>query len=319
TIWAARRCNFGTTSPHPIPDRRSLHAHRHQHVERAVRILVLDKGRRAGIGKLEHGGFALDLRGNVEEVARIETDIDRIGSVFDLDLLGGAAGIRIGDGQQETPSAQRQFDGTAALARDRRDAIDRSLELLFVDDEFLVVVQRDDATVIGKRSVDQLRGQDHLADGEANFSRRQLNRLRSAALSVNLCVISPGARSGKSLSGSDCSVNRERPARIESAARSPEDSRTICAPSGSLRTMSKNMWAGTVVDPPGATSAAMVSVTSTSRSVALRLSFERSARNSTLARIGMVLRLSTTRCTWPSDLSNSERSTVIFIAKSVHE
>ena len=145
-----------------------------------------------------------------------------------------------------------------------------------------------------------------------------ISRLRSAALSVNLWVISPGARSGKSLSGRVCRVKRERPARIASAARSPEDSRTICAPSGSLRTMSKNMWAGTVVDPPGPTSAAMVSVTSTSRSVALRLSFERSARSSTLARIGMVLRRSTTRWTWPSDFNNSERSTVIFIAKSVH-
>ncbi len=33
----------------------------------------------------------------------------------------------------------------------------------------------------------------------------------------------------------------------------------------------------------------------------------------------MVLRRSTTRCTWPNDLSNSERSTVTFIAKSMAE
>ena len=31
----------------------------------------------------------------------------------------------------------------------------------------------------------------------------------------------------------------------------------------------------------------------------------------------MVLRRSTARCTWPSDVNNSERSTVTFIAKSV--
>src|SRR5579859_3299371 len=78
--------------------------------------------------------------------------------------------------------------------------------------------------------------------------------------------------------------------------------------------MSNSMWAGTVVDPPGPTSEAIVSVTSISRSVAFRLSLERSARNSTLARIGMVLRRSTTRWTWPSDLRSSERSTVTFIA-----
>src|SRR6516162_8905208 len=145
-----------------------------------------------------------------------------------------------------------------------------------------------------------------------------INRLRSAAFSGNLWLISPAARSGKSLSGRVCSVKRERPARMASAARSPADSKTICEPSGSLRTMSKNMCAGTVVEPPGPTSAAIASVTSTSRSVALRLSLERSARTSTLARIGMVLRRSTTRWTWPRDFSNSERSTVIFISKSVH-
>jgi hypothetical protein len=32
----------------------------------------------------------------------------------------------------------------------------------------------------------------------------------------------------------------------------------------------------------------------------------------------MVLRLSTARCTWPSDFNNSARSTVTFIATSVH-
>src|SRR5262245_45881620 len=76
------------------------------------------------------------------------------------------------------------------------------------------------------------------------------------------------------------------------------------------------MWAGTVVDPPGETSAAIESVTSRSRSVALRLSLPRSALTNTLAKIGMVLRRSTTRWTCPSDFSSSARSTVTFIEKS---
>src|SRR5439155_19547640 len=74
------------------------------------------------------------------------------------------------------------------------------------------------------------------------------------------------------------------------------------------------MWAGTVVAPPGATSAAIDSVTSRSRSVGLNASLARSARTSTLARIGIVLRRSTTRWTCPSDLSSSARSTVTFIS-----
>src|SRR5436189_5041182 len=78
------------------------------------------------------------------------------------------------------------------------------------------------------------------------------------------------------------------------------------------------MCAGTVVAPPGPTSAAIVSVTSTSRSVALKVSLDFSALMRTLARMGMVLRRSTTRCTWPSDLNSAARSTVTFIFPSAH-
>src|SRR5919112_1701915 len=74
------------------------------------------------------------------------------------------------------------------------------------------------------------------------------------------------------------------------------------------------MCAGTVVDPPVPVSAARVSVTSRSRSVAFNDSLAFSARISTLPRIGIVLRRSTTRWTWPSDFRSCARSTVTFIA-----
>src|SRR5262245_9709098 len=74
------------------------------------------------------------------------------------------------------------------------------------------------------------------------------------------------------------------------------------------------MWAGTVVAPPWPTSAAIDSVTSRSRSVALKASVERSALIRTLARIGMVFRRSTTRWTWLSDFSRAARSTVTFMS-----
>src|SRR5262249_18917115 len=76
------------------------------------------------------------------------------------------------------------------------------------------------------------------------------------------------------------------------------------------------MCAGTVVEPPVPLSAASVSVTSRSRSVAFSDNLAFSARTSTLPRIGMVLRRSTTRCTWPSDFRSCARSTVTFIAIS---
>src|SRR3954452_20010254 len=74
------------------------------------------------------------------------------------------------------------------------------------------------------------------------------------------------------------------------------------------------MCAGTVVEPAVAVSAGSVSVTSRSRSVAFSDNFAFSARTSTLPRIGIVLRRSTTRWTWPSDFRSCARSTVTFIA-----
>src|SRR5215211_143427 len=76
------------------------------------------------------------------------------------------------------------------------------------------------------------------------------------------------------------------------------------------------MCAGTVVEPPVPVSAARVSVTSRSRSVAFSDRRAFSARINTLPRIGMVLRRSTTRWTWPSDFRSCARSTVTFIAIS---
>src|SRR3954470_1548732 len=72
-------------------------------------------------------------------------------------------------------------------------------------------------------------------------------------------------------------------------------------------------WAGTVVPPPSAASAVMVSVTSMSRSVALSRKPSPSPRRRTFERIGMVLRRSTTRWTCPSDRRRAARSTVTFI------
>jgi len=63
-----------------------------------------------------------------------------IGSpIFDFEFFVGAAGIRVGHRQQQFATGDRQFDGTAALARNGRNAVDRRFEFLFVDHQFLVV------------------------------------------------------------------------------------------------------------------------------------------------------------------------------------
>src|SRR5689334_1577459 len=73
------------------------------------------------------------------------------------------------------------------------------------------------------------------------------------------------------------------------------------------------MWAGTVAAPGAAISAVAWSTIARSMSVAVRATRSPLASTSTLLRIGMVLRRSTTLCTWPRDFSNAVRSIVSFM------
>ena len=71
--------------------RTDLNPHRHQDVQCAFGVLVLNQSRRAGIGELEHSHFAFDLRRDVEQITRVEADIERVTVVLDFDFFGGAA------------------------------------------------------------------------------------------------------------------------------------------------------------------------------------------------------------------------------------
>src|SRR4051794_39804595 len=128
---------------------------------------------------------------------------------------------------------------------------------------------------------------------------------------------SPSAITGKSSRGNVDKLNRERPAMtciFPSAAVS-----STWLPSGSLRTMSKKVWAETVVAPAWVTLAGIVSSTWRSRSVAIsRIEPSSRASISTLERIGMVLRRSTTDWTWPRLFRRTARSIVAFIARKPH-
>ena len=138
-----------------------------------------------------------------------------------------------------------------------------------------------------------------------------------AAGSSNRVGSSPSAMTGKSSRGRVDRLKRERPATIcilPSAAVS-----STWLPSGSLRTISNKVWAETVVAPACSTLAATLSSTCRSRSVAISRSEPSSlASSSTLDRIGMVLRRSTTDWTWPSPFNNVARSIVAFMCQLPH-
>src|SRR5690606_35483552 len=69
-----------------------LDTHRHQHIDRLVVVAVAHEGRRAGIGEREGSLRTVELSGDVELVARIETDFVRRTRIGDRKLLRRAAG-----------------------------------------------------------------------------------------------------------------------------------------------------------------------------------------------------------------------------------
>ena len=97
----------------------------------------------------------------------------------------------------------------------------------------------------------------------------------------------------------------------------PSSSSSTIAPSGSLRTISWSVCAPTVVAPARVTIAGTLSVTSMSRSVARKLTASPSASMSTLARIGIVLRRSTTDCARLMALRRAPRSMLSFMTSPV--
>src|SRR4029077_5194295 len=77
-------------------------------------------------------------------------------------------------------------------------------------------------------------------------------------------------------------------------------------------------WAGTVAAPGLITLAAVCSTIARSMSVAVRLRRSPLASTSTLDRMGIVLRRSTTLCTWARERNKAVRSMVSFMASHAH-
>ena len=125
---------------------------------------------------------------------------------------------------------------------------------------------------------------------------------------------SPLERMGKSSVGRQVNVKRARQDVSTKLPLSPLLSNCTWDPSGSLRTISKRVWAGAVVVPWTSTSAGTVSTISKSISVAFKLKFSSGASNFTLERIGMVLRRSTTLWMCVSIFKSIPRSIVSFMA-----
>src|SRR5262245_53482337 len=80
----AMRESAGGTPALPGVGSRLSHPHRHQHIERALDLLIGEQCRRTRVGQPEHRRIAFELGCDIEQIARVEPDIEGIGPVANL-------------------------------------------------------------------------------------------------------------------------------------------------------------------------------------------------------------------------------------------
>ena len=124
----------------------------------------------------------LDLAQDIQQIAAVEADLERRGGVIAGHFLCRGAVFGAGDRQGDAIAIKAELHRARLFGCDGRDPVDALLEAARIDLQDLVVAGRDDAAVIGESAVDQLRGQQRLAQIETDLGRRQ----RHADRSVNL-------------------------------------------------------------------------------------------------------------------------------------
>src|SRR5262245_43496745 len=88
---------------------RTSHAHGHQDVDRGRILRPAHQRRRGGIREHEARPFTFDLLGDVEEVARIEPDLERTVGIVDLQLLDSAPALWAGGGKLQAAAVQSEL------------------------------------------------------------------------------------------------------------------------------------------------------------------------------------------------------------------
>jgi len=71
--------------------------------------------------------LAFELARDIEQIARVEADLERRRIVFSADLFGGAAAFGVVDREYQLVGAYVELDRAAPLAGDGGYAVDRAL------------------------------------------------------------------------------------------------------------------------------------------------------------------------------------------------
>src|SRR4029453_4949518 len=102
-----------------------LDPHRHQHIKRRRLVVFAKQSRRGGIGEMDLDRIALDLPQNVEQVTRIEADLETLRAIIGGHFLGRGAVLGRGYRQGHAAAVERPLSRPASarvqwVRRDRR-------------------------------------------------------------------------------------------------------------------------------------------------------------------------------------------------------
>src|SRR3990170_3381461 len=140
--------------------------HRHHDVLEVAPPRQREQRARVGVAERAVDLLAVEVVENVEQVAHVEPDIQGFAAVGHVELLLRLLLLGVGAADLQAPGGQHPTHAAELVAGEDRRPLQRLLERNAADAQLLRMLARDDALVVRKLAVDELRHEDHVAEAE---------------------------------------------------------------------------------------------------------------------------------------------------------
>ena len=201
---------------------------------------------------------------HVEQVIDVEADVQRISLVADLDRLLGLFLLGVGGDDLQAAVGQHPAHAAEFLVRQDRGAHQRLAQRFAPDRKLVLVPHRNDARVIGKLSVDELRHQFDAAERKGSLGRGKLDLHLVVAVGEQLAEFEHGLARHDHLLARQLGLERHRRHRPGDGRRWRSASGSCPRPPSAGRSGSSGCPAAPSRTAPGRAAGAMPSATARS-------------------------------------------------------
>src|SRR5688572_25016950 len=154
---------------------RLLDAHRHDHVPVIAAIGEGDQHAAVRVAESAVDGFTPDVGQHVEEVSDVESDIEGLARILDLELLLRFFLLIVSARNSQTVPGEHPPHAAEFLVGEYRGALERLQQQRAAQDDVLLVVRRNDTRVIRKFPVDDLGRQVDRPEPEPHLVRVEVD------------------------------------------------------------------------------------------------------------------------------------------------